>query len=315
VCGDDETLAYKSWAAAVLHAIVADEAGYTSQVTKGLLSRQHDEFLQLMRSPGNVPVYPVANTILTFCSRNWYKDPVRDLSSTIKDVSDHLWDMHLGGVPLEFCRQLGIQVLDYLMQVKDKDGNLVPLEWWGFRGMGVVSGHPLWGSVGTELNPELDGVLELHNVPGHASLDSIARESEWRDIISDVEWARIKRGRIAQSYRTVARHALTEQYDAYALLHWPTRKSAEYVSPAGSRLPAVASNRWRVIPARQVARSARAVAVQVRFPPELLDTTTMWAALKVMRPRDRATMLQGLHDRQKPTQGWRWWLPPLMRVV
>lgn len=315
VCGDDETLAYNEWCGAVLHTLVADGLGYTSQVAKGMLSRRHDEFLQLIRLPGRPPKYPVAHTILTFCSGNWYKDPVRDVSTTVKDVSDHLWDMVLGGVPLRVAQRLGCSVLDYLMQVKDEEGSLVALEWWDFRGCDLPEGHPLWGCIQTVANPVLADDLDVGSLPSHATDASLLREAEaWR-AIDPATRARVRRQRLTTAYRNVAKNALTRQYDEKVQAVWPRRHVRPYTLPDSSGLPAVQANRWRAVPGRLVARSARAVAVQVKFPPELLDTPDMWKAMITMTPRARSTMLLGLEEQQKPTRGWRWWLPPLLRVI
>jgi hypothetical protein len=316
ICGDDETLAYRNWGAAVCHTLVADAAGYTSQVTKGLLSLRHDEFLQLMRTPGNVPRYPVCATILTFCSGNWYKDAVRDVSSTIKDISDHVWDMVLGGLPHGVARRLAAAACDYMMQVKTEEGELVPLEWWSYRGGGIPGGHPLW-ECETEAAPCVKASLQLHDVPSAAVDESMRRESVfWQDIPAE-EAARVRMQRLAESYRPVAKQALTQQHDANVLRDWPQRTmwKTEAVAGTGPQVPPVPRNRWRAIPHRMAERSARSVAIKVGFPPELLGTEYMWNALVKLRPRDRAVLVQGLHDQQKPTRGWRWRLPPLLRVV
>lgn len=315
ICGDDETLAYTNWSAAVCHTLVADALGYESQVSKGMLSRRHDEFLQLVRTPGNVPQYPVAHTILTFCSGNWYKDPVRELATTVKDISDHLWDMVLGGLPHSIARQLGGEVLDYLMQVKTRDGKLAKLEWWTYRGCGLPQGHPLWGGTVTLASPILSPILQVGDVPSRATDDSLQRESEMWNIIGQAARERVKQQRALAAYRNIAKNELTKQYDAAALLTWPLRYSYwdSTVDPYFSVV--VPHNRWRAVPDRLVARSARAVAVSVKFPPEMLDTDEMWLAIACLRPRERSAMLQGLVDRQKPTVGWRWMLPPLLRAV
>jgi hypothetical protein len=315
ICGDDETVAYSDWCAAVVHTLVADALGFTSQVSKGMLSLRHDEFLQLVRLPGRPPKYPVAHTILTFCSGNWYKDPVRDISSTIKDVSDHLWDMVLGGVPLRVAQLLGCRVLDYLIQVKGSQGELVGLEWWLYRGAGLPEGHPLWGCVRTAASPVLMTDLDVGDVPSNATDSSLEREAVAWSAISPGVKERVRRQRRMASYRNVAKNALTRQYDTQILATWPLRMVTTYVLPDSHGLPHVQANRWRTIPERLVARSARAVAVQVKFPPELLDTKEMWNALTRLRPRERAAMLNGLVERQKPTRGWRWLLPPLLRVA
>lgn len=315
ICGDDETIAYDHWSAAVIHTLVADGLGYTSQVSKGMLSRRHDEFLQLVRMPGNPPTYPVAHTILTFCSGNWYKDPVRDITTTVKDISDHLWDMVLGGVPLRIAQRLGCRVLDYLVQVKDAERRLVPLEWWAYRGCGLPEGHPLWGCVLTEASPLLETDLDIGIVPSHATDDSMLREADaWRGIDPRIKM-RIRKQRMTTAYRNVAKNALTRQYDANTLLTWPRRSTTRYSLPNDHNLGKVQTNRWRTVPERLLVRSARAVAIGAKFPPELLDTVEMWHAISNLRPRERAAMLNGLQERQMPTRGWRWLLPPLLRVA
>jgi hypothetical protein len=316
ICGDDETLSYYNWAAAVCHTLVADAAGYKSQVTKGLLSRGRDEFLQLMRNPGNIPSYPVCATILTFCSGNWYKDAVRDITSTVKDVSDHAWDMYLGGVPFPIAQELAARACDYLMQIKGAQGTLLPLVWWPYRGCGLPGGHPLWG-VGTAEAPELTVRVDVGQVPNCAVQDSIVREKAFWDDIPEGVRLRVIRERTAESYRPVAKVALTKEGDMAAAQCWPIRdRWTTDISEAIRQplLPSVPKNRWRAIPTRALDRSPRTVAIKVGFPPELLNTEYMWNALIKLAPRDRATMLQGLHDKQKPTKGWRWWMPPLLRV-
>jgi len=314
ICGDDETLGYSHWHVAVCHTLVADALGYTSQVSKGMLSLAHDEFLQLIRIPGRPPKYPVANTILTFCSGNWYKDPVRNLGTTVKDISDHLWDMHLGGVPLQVCQQLGMQVLDYLMQVKDTNGELIPLEWWKYRGCGLPEGHPLWGCVITPAAPDLHVNPIIRNVPAHATDDAIKSEEAIWDVIGREAQERVRAERIEQSYRNVAKNQLTREYDRAVCATWPRRENHAYHEEP-DRIPPVQANRWRAIPTRALERSARTVAIKVRFPPELLGQEEMWKALPSLAPRDRAQLIQGLHDRQKPTRSWYWRLPPLLRVA
>jgi hypothetical protein len=315
ICGDDETIAYDNWVAAVTHTHVADALGFTSQVDKGMLSLRHDEFLQLIRMPGRPPKYPVAHTILTFCSGNWYKDPVRDISSTVKDISDHLWDMVLGGVPQTVAQQLGCRVLDYLVQVKDEKNELVPLEWWKYRGCGLPEGHPLWGCDVTEASPLFLADVDVGDLPAAATDDSLAREeAAWARIDPAIR-RRVRQQRATASYRNVAKNALTRQYDAMTLQTWPQRQRTVYRCDGQNNLVKVPVNRWRAIPDRTRARSARAVAIQVKFPPELLDTEEMWEAMTGLQPRERATMLAGLHERQKPTVSWRWWLPPLLRAT
>jgi len=211
ICGDDETLAYHEWAPAACHTLIADALGFESQVSKGLLSTRHDEFLQLMRFPGSVPEYPVANTILTFCSGNWYKDPVRDLTTTIKDVSDHVWDMILGGIPQKVGRALATQVLNYLMQVKS-GGELYSLEWQAFRG-GNPGGHPLWNFVETDPAPILKADAGILRLPNDAAVHSMDREAEVWEKLGHHRQAEVLNTRTWLAYRVLAKDWLQHQYD------------------------------------------------------------------------------------------------------
>nr|WGM49127.1 RNA-dependent RNA polymerase [Umbelopsis ramanniana virus 6b] len=313
LCGDDETLGYKHWGAAVLHTVVADELGFTSQVSKGMLSRKHDEFLQLLRQPGRAPSYPIANTILTFCSGNWYKDPVRDLNTTIADVSDHLWDLVLGGVDAAVCQKLGCYVLDYLMQVKKSDGALHPLEWWSYRSSGIPGGHPLWGGVETEGPPQIKVKLPRIKLPHAATQDSVKKEWPVWEKLQKHRLEDVKNERAWSSYRVVAKHWLQEEYDKAALVEWPERKSVAMPDCRPQR-HIVPVNRWRAVGNRDRPRSARAVAVKCGFPPELLGSEDMWKAMAWLSPRDRSNMYAGLAERQPTTKGWRWEMPPLLRT-
>lgn len=311
LCGDDETVSYYDWVPAAFHAFVADELGFTSQASKGLLSRNHDEFLQLMRFPGNLPEYPVAHTILTFCSGNWYKDPVRDLSTTIKDVSDHVWDMVLGGVPVEVGQKLAGATLNYLMQCKQGD-TLVPLEWWAYRGC-VKGGHPLWG-VETPNPPTVNVAKPTVRAPKAATNDSITREQVVWDRLNIPDFKReVERDRAWQSYRNVAKNWLQARYDEECLRVWP-RRCNEWETTTVTKA-VVPNNRWRCGGSRAIERSPRGVAVRNKLPPEILGTAHMSEALLCMPARDRAILTTSLADKQAPTIGWRWNVPPLLRAV
>jgi hypothetical protein len=313
ICGDDETLSYVDWAPAVCHTLLADGLGFLSQVSKGLLSRHHDEFLQLMRFPGGLPRYPVANTILTFCSGNWYKDPVRDLGTTIKDVSDHVWDMILGGVPLDVGQDLAGAVLNYLMQVKDADGSLVKLEWVDYIN-GQPGGHPLWGCNEGLPPPDVKVDKPFIDAPKNAAQSSTQKEEAVWAFLGNRRRADVINERAWQAYRPVAKNWLQKQYDDCAARDWPVRVHFEtpHPGPVDLLLP---SNRWRAGVSRTAERSARAAAKACGFPPELLGTDDMWKAMVMLAPRDRARLTGHFADRQQPTTGWRWLLAPLLRAV
>jgi len=313
ICGDDETVSYTHWALATLHTLVADQLGYTSQVSKGLLSESYDEFLQLMRQPGGLPTYPVAHTILTFCSGNWYKDPVRDLSSTVKDVSDHVWDMVLGGLPITAGQILAYSTLNYLMQVRDQE-KLVALEWFTYRSAGIPGGHPLWRHEATDAAPTVAVHYPKLKVPMYAAQDSTKKEQPVWEYLGNHRRAEITSERGWASYRNVAKHWLLGQYDAAALTCWPVRLPNKFC-PGPGPVPKIPTNRWRAVGERNVQRSARATAIKCGFPPELLGTEDMWKAMSMLRARDRANMYAGLADKQQTTRGWRHYVPPLLRVM
>lgn len=314
ICGDDETISYDHWGPAVCHTLVADALGFESQVSKGLLSRRHDEFLQLMRMPGRVPQYPVANTILTFCSGNWYKDPVRNLDTTVKDVSDHLWDMVLGGVPIVVARRLGLQVLNYLMQVQGDNG-LVTLEWQDRRNV-MPGGHPLWGMIEElQVHDPIKVDLPKIQVPMHATTDGSKREDKVWEALGGHRRDQILNERAWSSYRNVAKNWLQHKYDEKALEKWPRRTSRMECLHDRVWTPVMPSSRWRIGTKRDRLASARAAAVACGLPPELLGTDDMFKAMQALRPRDHSQLLLYWADRQQPTTTWRWWLPPLLRAV
>jgi len=311
LCGDDETVAYRSWAAAVCHTLVTDALGFKSQVSKGLLARNRDEFLQLMRHAGNLPTYPVAHTILTFCSGNWYKDNVRDLESTIKDVSDHVWSMVLGGLRMKDGRQLAGYVLDYLMQIKDMKGGLEAVSWWPYRGCGLKDGHPLWGLPGSGF-PRATLTRPRLAVPTNATNDGLAREWKVWEQVPRGLCVQAARGRAWEAYKSVTRHWLQQEKDkAYGLMA-PRREG--YTRVHGySKVGKIPVNRWRSTSDRNVVRSVRAAARGCGFPPELLGTRYGLKAMTMLRPRDRARLAVAQADQQSQTRGWRWYVVPLLR--
>jgi len=311
LCGDDETVSYNSWEAAACHALVADALGFKSQVAKGLLSRSRDEFLQLMRHPGNLPTYPVAHTILTFCSGNWYKETVRALEGTVKDVSDHVWDICTGGLPVREGRELATYVIDYLMQANDGN-DLVALEWWQYRGCGLPGGHPLWG-IETEAMPAISIRKPRLTVPTNATNDGI--QTEWKvwSVISKHTRERVTADRAWDAYKNVARHWLQKEKDKEYVKVYKKRKT--WTKPHGVHIPvSVPCSRWRATGDRTVERSLRAAARACHFPPELLGTPQGMRAMIVLRPRDRARLVEVEAQRQKPTTSWRWYVPPLLRA-
>jgi len=312
LCGDDETIAYDHWGAAAVHTYVADALGFTSQVSKGMLGRRYDEFLQLLRFPGSIPRYPVAHTMLTFCSGNWYKDPVRNLENTVYDLSSHAWDMVREGFPQDKAQQLCGYVLDYLMQIQDNHKRLVPLEWRSFLGS-IPGGHPLWGFTKTIRYPTVTHELPELPLPQAATQDSFKREMQVWEYIGKNRMNDVKKARMWQSYRQVAKNWLQRQYDDAALKVWPRRTITKGTYPIVRH--SIPASRWRARGQRDTERSIRAVAKEAGFPPELLGTEEMNKALAIMRPRQRARMAKGMAERQKPTLSWAWELPPLLRAM
>nr|WGM49141.1 RNA-dependent RNA polymerase [Umbelopsis ramanniana virus 5] len=313
ICGDDETVAFANWAPAVTHAIIADAAGFTSQKSKGMLSRHHDEFLQLIRLIGNVPQYPVAHTMLTFCSGNWYKSTVRNLSTVIKDVSDHVWQMVMGGLPVKRAQQLAAKVLDYLMQSK-VNGELVKREWFAYRGCGLPDGHPLWGFVPTEKPPLIKARAAVLSAPGNATDDAMRTEQQAWDLLDDPAFkAEVRKQRKWDSYQNIAKHYLQEQYDLEADKVWPMRESVVTFSDVVRR--DAPPSRWRAFGARGKGFTARHAAIKHNIPPEMLSHKGLPKVLAALPARDRARFI---FEREEPTQHtekWKAFLPPLLQAL
>jgi len=313
ICGDDEVGGYKEWAHAVLHTHIADELGFKSQLSKGLLSTKFDEFLQLMRKPGTYPSYPVNATILTLCSGNWYKDPIRDLGSAIKDISDHIWDIVLGGLPREDGIALATSILNYLIMIKDIKGQLIPLEWYSFRGLGLPNGHPLWGTITTPEPPRVLLPVIKGELPRAAAEDSsLQEELVWERIGNS--WRRtIIQNRATDSYRQVAKNWGQRAIDnAYSkiwpkrIIHTPQNYEVQNTTPPLMRWRAEHGDRWE--------RSARAVAVKVGMPPELMTTQLFTEALQALPPKDQSELVAAMKETTYITKLHSAGLPPLLRV-
>ncbi|GFM95118.1 RNA-dependent RNA polymerase [viral metagenome] len=309
ICGDDEVGCYNNWAAAVLHTHVADALGFTSQLSKGMLSRNYDEFLQLIRMPASVPEYPVAATMLTFCSGNWYKDPVRDVSGTVQAVSQQAWDIVLGGLSIDKAQQLAASVLDYMMQVKDAEGKLVPLEWWAFRGN--VKGSELWGGA-TKMQPKILITPIIKKVSKHAAEDSAKKEENVWKVLPDEERKRVIATRGSESYRNVAKNWMTNKLDKHVIGKWPKRENVEYTfSKTEERV--IPNQRWRTSTKTRNAPNLQAVAVRHGIPPEMI-AEYIDKILIVIDGRARSQLLEALDDQKYDIGQFNKWLPAPLRV-
>lgn len=319
--GDDEVVHYRTWHRAVLHPLVADGAGYKSKVEKGLLARGNDEFLQFMRHPGNMPTYPIAHTILTFCSGNWYKTPVRDLAATIPAMEDHAWDLVLGGVPVFAARKLAGSALDYIMQTKTK-GVLKPKEWWAYRGSYETGGHPLWGHSLPEgpipdVEREALGTSTDH-LPSHAVQDMITTEAKYWQHATEGEIMEAKRQRTVEAFSSVMRHELTSRYDEAADKVWPDRSKAwtdipEDLAEASTKVSTPVLRRLRAHKPERDPPSVFAVCMRYNIPPEMARRS-MGEVLQVADPRARAELLAAINapERRKAKC---WAMPGLLRTA
>jgi hypothetical protein len=309
ICGDDEIGSYDEWSAAVLHTHVADALGFTSQVSKGMLSRKYDEFLQLVRNPGSAPTYPVAATILTFCSGNWYKDPVRDVSGTIQAISQQAWDIVLGGLSEVHAQQVAAKVLDYLMQVKDQNNKLVSLEWWSFRG--GATGSELWGKP-TVSQPKIITTPIIKKVSKEAAADSAKKEEEVWKVLPNEEKERVVATRGSESYRNVAKNWMTQRLDKHVLTKWPQRGTTDYhFGSAGEKT--IPIQRWRTSVIERNTPSLHAVATRNGVPPEMI-ADYLDKILMVVDGRTRTKLLEAIYDDKQKQKNINKWLPAPLRV-
>jgi hypothetical protein len=314
--GDDEVVHYNKWWQAVVHPMVSDGAGFTSKVEKGLLSRGSDEFLQFMRVPGGQPFYPVAHTILTFCSGNWYKTPVRDLRGTGPAVEDHAWDLVLGGVPGRVAQALAISVMDYLMQAKPL-GVLRPKEWWLYRGWAELGGHPLWehqGDTPPAIIPKLRLVAN-ESVPKKAIQDLLRTEAKYWKLAPPEFVAEITQERLQDAYASVMRHELNKAYDQ-ATGTWPDRAESKARSiPLVEAAPASMAviRRLRMPLAERQPPSIFAVCMKYNIPPEVLER---WPneVISMAEPRARSAILHALRSPQAIKRK-HWELPGMLRTA
>lgn len=319
--GDDEVVHYSRWCEAVTHPLISDGAGFKSKVEKGLLAKRNDEFLQFMRYPGNMPRYPVAHTILTFCSGNWYKTPVRDLGATVPAMEDHAWDLVLGGVPVEVARKLAADALDYIMQTKDRAGNLRPKEWWKFRGANEIGGHPLWGC-GKEVDDvptiSLAGLgAVVKDLPCHATQDLVSTEFKYWEAGDQLLLNEAMRQRTVEAYASVMRHELTELYDEAADTCWPDRAAKWTSVPSGLGECPIEPTRaeLRRLRSRKLERlppSIFAVCMKYNIPPELVKREP-GRVLAIAEPRARSELLAAIRA-PETTKRKAWAMPGLLRT-
>jgi len=314
--GDDETTSYQTWEEAVIYPLVADALGLKSKPEKGLLSMDNDEFLQLMRKRGGLPTYPVAHTILTYCSGNWYKDPVRDLPSTIPAIEDHCWSLVLGGVPQRVVRLLAADTLDYLMAIKP-EGKLEEMEWWTFRGAGEGGNHPLWNVPGGRAPPKItmEGAGELRKLLANATDELMETEQQYWDLADPELQDRARMDRLRQSYAAVMRHELTRQYDQAAALAWPKRTTRAILD---APLYPLSIGRSVVIRARGVRKerdppSVNAVCSRYSIPPEVFREKPGEVMAKV-GPRGSIELLHALRSPERHVIKV-WQLPGLLRTA
>jgi hypothetical protein len=300
----------------MLYPLVADAVGLKSKPEKGLLSQDNDEFLQLMRVKGSLPFYPAAHTILTFCSGNWYKDPVRDLQSTIPAIEDHCWSMVLAGVPQIVARHLAADTLDYLMGIKPH-GELVPMEWWTFRGSGEGGNHPLWNTPGGKYPPAVKLAVgsEVEKLLAHATQELMELEQEYWDLAEPGAQMDARRERLRQSYASVMRHALTREYDTAAAAVWPERDTRAILN---APMYSMSIERSTIMRARGVRKerdppSVNAVCSRYCIPPELFSRYP-GKVLAQVGARGASELLAALRSPDKHTKKI-WQLPGLLRTA
>jgi hypothetical protein len=320
--GDDEVSRMSEPWSAILYTIVSDEAGYKSQVAKGLLSWRHSEFLQLWSMPGNPPIYPIAHTILTFCSGNWYKDNIRDLSGTISSCRDHCYEMYRSGLPIEYARGLAIKTLNFLMRIKDSEGKLVDLEWFRYRNTGCKRNHPLW-NIGNEREADIvdpktfkfesRGIQEMEN---KATMDGMKVEGKFWELVGEGMRRRVERERTWKNYSSITTTLQQKEVDKWAQNEWERRVERKFTYEWLSTEPKLheqTSFRYRNSSIERSQEEKFAVCSSIGFPAELLGTRWESVAAGILEPRQATRLLLCKEQEKKEPLGDMWLLPVMLR--
>jgi hypothetical protein len=322
--GDDEISRMKMPWEAMVYTVVGNECGLVAQIDKGLVSWRHSEFLQLWSIPGNIPIYPVAHTILTFCSGNWYKDNIRDLTGTIANCRDQCFEMFRCGLPILFARALAYKTLNFLMKIKKENGDLMELEWYKYRNAGTKEGHPLWlmGVKRTDdvceppkvsiKRPRFIGMKTL------ATDDGMRRERKfWRKVPAAMA-KRVKLDRAWKNHNSITMKWQQGEIDKWAEENWEVRKRRELSRAEFRKKPIFKDScgfRYRNTLVHRAPEEKFAVCASIGFPAELLGTKYESLVFSELHPREASRLILCKETEPKEIEGDMWMLPTTLRRV
>ncbi|QTT60991.1 RNA-dependent RNA polymerase [Phytophthora condilina RNA virus 2] len=153
ICGDDEDTLHASWESMAVYLAMHMEIGHALNPKKQQIGYHYHEFLQRQSLPLAPVSRPLATTVATIATGNWYKEAGRFFDSAIASHSDYGWELITRGAQPQPVLRLVTKYLDRYMVAHTAEGD-TPLEWWTYRNAGQY--HPLWnGGRPPEPNPEL----------------------------------------------------------------------------------------------------------------------------------------------------------------
>jgi hypothetical protein len=143
--GDDEDAHFDGAITAAVHVKILGMQGHDLNPRKQLAGRYHHEFLQTMAHPGSTGQRPLSAILATLASGNWYVREGNWYGNNITSVSDNWWEAVCRGLPYQIAFLMACAFLDSLMRARNREGILIPLEWWNYRSPGTR--HPLWNVI------------------------------------------------------------------------------------------------------------------------------------------------------------------------
>jgi hypothetical protein len=125
ISGDDEDFGTNDVLLIYTYQQLCNMLGFRCQVIKSEKSVIGPVFLQLkFHSLFDLPKYPIANVVCNLCSGNWYKDGLKDIMSTPRDLLSSFTDLVRAEINKEFCKRLFLYTCNWMVNGKYEKYNL-----------------------------------------------------------------------------------------------------------------------------------------------------------------------------------------------